>query len=200
MKLNKFFFLLKVAGCFLILVFAGFFGEILYCFFIFSEIEAQPKEGYDLVLMYTGTSDLKKTVNLALSGRTPLFVSGAGESELAISKAQTIMGNFSVIYDPRALTTDQNARYTAPFIRKKGWQRVLLVTGWDHLPRALFLTRFYLIGSGVTVIPCANGPAPKDWWRYQQAWVQLFKFWGSLGRIVLHEVGIDNWPPPEWMP
>ncbi len=190
----------KAVGMILALVFAAFMAELLYFSGVYSELMVPPSKDYDLVLLYTGTSNRKEGIDLALAGHTPLFESGAIEFGQNLFETQKIMGTLPFIDDPRAQTTDQNARYTAPFIREKGYHRVLLLTGWDHLPRALFLTRFYLMGSGVTVIPYANHPPPKDWWRHSRAWIQLFKFWGSLGRIVLHEVGIDNWPPPEWMP
>ncbi len=189
---------LKAIGIILFLVFAVFLVEALYYFRVYSEIVARPEKGYDLVLFYGGAGSVDQAVKLAMEGPTALFISG-DESE-AREALREVPKDLLVVSDPRALTTDQNARYSAPFIRQKGCRRVLLVTGWDHLPRALFLTRFYLMGSGVTVIPCANSPAPKDWWRYPETRVQLFKFWGSLGRIILHEIGINDWPTPEWMP
>ena len=154
---------------------------------------------YDLVLYYTGTTNIHRAMDMALAGPAPLFISGA-VSQQDLWEIQKRMQNLPISDDPRALTTDQNARDSAPYIRQKGYRRVLLVCSWDHLPRALFLTRFYLMCSGVSIVPYSSRPVPHGWWHTRRAWIQLFKFWGSLGRIALHEVGIDSWPPPQWMP
>ena len=190
----------KVGGTILLLILAAFLAEVLYFTRVYAETVGLPTEEYDLVMIYSGSNHIKKTMQMALLEHVPLFESGAGEPSQDLSEAQNLLGKFKVYVDPRAKTTDQNARYSAPYLRQKGYRRVLLLNGWEQLPRALFLTRLYLIGSNVSIIPCAYSPAPKDWWNYEEAWVQIFKFWGSLGRIALHWIGVDDWPPPEWMP
>jgi uncharacterized SAM-binding protein YcdF (DUF218 family) len=191
----------KMSGIISLFVLGAFLAEFLYYSRVYStETSVVTPETYDLVLMYTGSTDLKKAAQLAVAARVPLFVTGVVDPGESMPEAQTILGNLPLINNTHAQTTDQNARDTADLIHSKAYRRILLLTRWDHLPRALFLTSFYLSGSGVVVIPLANTPAPRNWWRNRWAWVQLFKFWGSLGRIVLHWVGIDNWPPPEWMP
>ncbi len=97
-------------------------------------------------------------------------------------------------YDPTARTTDQNARNSAAFIRKGGYKRVALVCSWDHGPRALFLARLYLLGSGVQINLYPDEPVPNRYWMTRDFWIQMFRFWGSLGRVGLHLFGIDDWP------
>lgn len=96
----------------------------------------------------------------------------------------------------RARTTDQNARYCAPLIREAGARSVVLALPWYHLPRALFLTRYYLLGSGIAVTPYATQPAPARWWLNHNFYLEFAKFWGSLARIVLSWFGVEDWPRP----
>ncbi len=46
-----------------------------------------------------------------------------------------------LITEPRSRSTWENARYTAELMAARGWSRVLVVTDWLHLPRALFSFR-----------------------------------------------------------
>jgi uncharacterized SAM-binding protein YcdF (DUF218 family) len=188
----------KASAMIPVLVLVIFLAEVFYYDQVYSRTSAQFPEGYDLVLLYGGSGRVDHAMDLAEKARTPLYISG---DDYETREALEVMPKgFPIVSDPRANTTDQNARYSIPYILQKGYRRVVLVTPWMHLPRALFLTRFYLIGSDVSIIPYADEPAPRNWWDYKEAWVQLFKFWGSLGRIILHWVGINNWPPPEWVP
>ena len=190
----------KGTGYFLVLFLAAFLAQFLYYSRVYSELNSKPQGGYDVVLMYTGEISFINAAKMALAGHTSLFISGRIDPIQSIENAQQLMGASSVFYNPHALTTDQNARDSSDFIRQKNYHQALLVTGWDHIPRALLLTRYYFVGSGVNIVPYAACPAPKDWWHYRQAWRQFFKLWGSLGRVVLHWVGVDDWPAPEWMP
>lgn len=99
-----------------------------------------------------------------------------------------------------AYTTDQNARTVVPVLKELRIRSAVLVTSWYHMPRAYFLTRLYLLGSGIT-LDC--GPAesvPAGWWRRAELVRELPRFWGSLFRAGAALVGIDNWPRPAGMP
>ena len=101
-------------------------------------------------------------------------------------------GSAQILLDGKATTTDQNARFTAPMIRKLQVKTVLLVTSWYHMPRALFLARLYLLGSSVKVYPFPADAAPIDWWRECIFWKEYLKFWGSLGRVGLAVIGVER--------
>ena len=121
-----------------------------------------------------------------------------------------------------ALTTDQDARLTIPVLKsllsRSPKKRVLFITSWYHLPRAYFLTRLYSLdipplgvihniiefffptinlpfGSGIEWHYCSAEPVPTGWWKRPEVRMEMVKFWGSLGRVVLASVGITNWPP-----
>ena len=99
-----------------------------------------------------------------------------------------------------AYTTDQNARTVMPLLRKAGVKSAVLVTSWYHLPRAYFLTRLYSLGSGIEWDCVGAEPNPPGWWKRPEFRSELLRFWGSLGRVVLAVVGIENWPRPAGMP
>jgi uncharacterized SAM-binding protein YcdF (DUF218 family) len=100
-----------------------------------------------------------------------------------------------VLVEDQARTTDQNARFCSPMIRSLGIRQVLLALPWYHLPRALFLTRLYLLGSGISVSPFATSALPAGWWGNPHFRLEMVKFWGSLGRVLLSLLGITGWPP-----
>jgi hypothetical protein len=103
-----------------------------------------------------------------------------------------------------AWTTDQDARLTVPVVKsllcESVGKKVLLVTSWYHLPRAYFLTRLYLLGSGITLDCVPSNKAPAKWWRSPDLRREFPKFWGSLFRAGLALVGIQNWPRPSGYP
>jgi hypothetical protein len=88
------------------------------------------------------------------------------------------------------------------------------------MPRALFLTRLYLLmenqhptqshkdtkngkflingkgeetsDSGISVEPYFFEPIPKHYWLEPDFWAEIFRFWGSLVRVVLAGVGFEK--------
>lgn len=147
----------------------------------------------DMVLIYSGYEDrVGKYLDWAKADPSILFLfSGWDYQKPKLNKALGVEPS-RVLVEYRARTTDQNARFCAPIIRAKGIHSVVLALPWYHLPRALFLTRLYLAGSGVTVTPYATIPLPEDWWKHREFPVELYKFWGSLMRIVLSWAGFDR--------
>jgi hypothetical protein len=89
-----------------------------------------------------------------------------------------------VLFVP-ALSTSQNARNCMAFARARGWRRVILVTGWYHLPRARLLTWIYSRRSGIDVESVASAAVPPDWYREGLFWMEWPKLWGSLGQVIV---------------
>ena len=100
-----------------------------------------------------------------------------------------------MVDDRQAVTTDGNARFSAPLLKQLGVKSAALVTSWYHMPRALFLLRWYLAFSPVKVRPYASDFSPGRPWQEVFFQAEYFKFWGSIFRVVLHAVGVDDWPP-----
>jgi uncharacterized SAM-binding protein YcdF (DUF218 family) len=97
--------------------------------------------------------------------------------------------------DSYATTTDGNARYAAPLLRDFSVQDAALVTDWYHMPRALFLLKVYLGGSAIHLHPYPSRAIPEHPWEDSALQLECFKMWGSVLRVALHKVGVDDWPP-----
>lgn len=93
-----------------------------------------------------------------------------------------------------ATTTDSNARYAAWELKQAGIKDAVLVTSWYHMPRSYFLLRFYTVFSGIQLRYSASEAAPKAFWSHHYLQLEMFKFWGSLWRVVLHAFGVEDWP------
>ncbi len=155
----------------------------------------------DLVLVYSG--DNSRTVFVpqwALRERDSHFLFSGWDYSFNSLRKNLKLDPARMKVEGRARTTDQNARYCAPIIREDGARSVVLALPWYHLPRALFLTRYYLWGKGITVTPYATTPLPSGWFLKPRFWEEMVKFWGSLGRIVFSWVGVENWPRPTGEP
>jgi len=154
-----------------------------------------PVEG--VILIYSGTEDRISPAFRALEGPTcPLFLfSGYDYTRKTLARITRLPADKLLVED-KARTTDQNARYSRPLLLGTGETQAILALPWYHLPRALFLTRLYLWGTGVEVRPYASVPPPEGWWRTKTFRVEFVKFWGSLLRMALAEAGIEEWPKP----
>jgi len=183
----------KIVFQLLILFLLLFIFQFYYFLRIYSGLTFRPSEGFDLVLTYSDESSMEAALDLALSRKKPLYVSQALWEPNPFRK-HPASDLTKVHLDPTASTTDQNARRAAAFIRQGGYKRVALDVGWFHVPRALFLTRLYLLGSGVQVIPCSKTPLPEHWWAKRLFRMELLKFWGSLGRVALAFFGWETGP------
>jgi hypothetical protein len=176
----------------------GFFAVLLafqffYFFFIYKSLEKILPADFDLVLTYSDSTTLEPALVLALSHHKPLYVSQAPWEGRPFPGRP--MADLREVYiDPTATTTDQNARRAAQFIRQGGYRKVVLDVSWAHVPRSLFLTRLYLMGSGVSIIPCSTKEVPSDWWHNRALRVEMVKFWGSIGRVALAAVGFETGP------
>ena len=168
-------------------------AQLAYFIPIIQAESTQPSGDFDLVLTYSDLSNMDPALDLALAHSKPLFISQAPWEPNPFTNRPP--GNLrNVFIDSFAKTTDWNARDAARFIKRGGYKRVVLDVAWFHVPRALFLTRLYLLGSGVEVIPCTKTPVPQRWWADRLFHIELFKFWGSLGRVALAAVGWETGP------
>lgn len=149
----------------------------------------------DLVLVYSvDPFRLPAAINLARQNQAQYFIAtdrGLHDLQSEINRYGK-PGSAQILLEGKATTTDQNARFTAPMIRSLPVKTVVLVTSWYHMPRALFLSRLYLLGSPVKVYPFPADSAPPGWWHSRIFWQEYLKFWGSLGRVALAAAGIEN--------
>ncbi len=170
--------------------------QFIYYVHVIQEPSILPSET-DMVLVYSvDPIRIPAGINLARQYHASYFmVSDKGLHDLQNEiKKYGKPGTAQIFLEGEATTTDQNARFSAPMIRSLPVKTVILVTSWAHMPRALFLTRNYLFGSPVKVYPFPADSTPPGWWRENVFWQEYVKFWGSLGRVILATVGIQNWP------
>jgi uncharacterized SAM-binding protein YcdF (DUF218 family) len=89
----------------------------------------------------------------------PLLVSG-GEVFAEYGREAVIMRDIlvsfgvapkNIILEDRSLNTTENARFTAPILRERGWRRSLLVTSAFHMPRSV--AEFKRAGVSVAAYP-----------------------------------------------
>jgi len=181
--------LLTIGLCLLL----GIGGEGLYFQLTFSD-QATGLNACDAVLVYGGSYNRSRQgLTLANRLKLPIFISeafgGPKDFQRVVGPAQV-----SISIDHYARTTDQNARNAVQFLKKGNYHHALLVTSWFHQPRALFLTRLYLLESSIDVEPYFFESVPANYWAQSDFWEEMVKFWGSLGRVALASVGIVTGP------
>jgi uncharacterized SAM-binding protein YcdF (DUF218 family) len=187
-KIYKFVFFLGVIGVLLFVL------EALYFTLVFENLSSARPDDH-LVVIYSGSDDRMGLVR-EWSEEKPdvLFLFSGWDYTTEMVEDYTGLKSSKCILETRARTTDQNARYSSLLIRKVGVKDVVLALPWYHLPRALFLTRYYLWGSGISVKPYASITLPKGWWLSSWFWQEIVKFWGSWVRVFLAGLGIEDWP------
>ena len=161
--------------------------QFVYYVYVIEGSSTIPKKP-DMILVYGGETfkRIAAGLDIARKRRVPYFLV-SNDSNREVTNALKILGkpgSAELIIDGTAKTTDQNARFSSHLIRRLPVKTVVLVTARYHMPRALFLTRLYLLGTHVKVYPFPlNLPNPQTW-KSRKLWLDCFKFWGSIYRIV----------------
>lgn len=170
--------------------------QVLFDLSVYRQARQVTTSSAPMVAYYTGWGDPNTVLKpWAVSDPKPkLLISGAGMDADRVRRSYGLSED-RLIIESEARTTDQNARYSAPLIKASGVKTVLLALPWYQMPRAVFLTRLYLWGSGVQVTPYLLNPLPERWYLDRFFLWEMVKFWGSLGRVTLSWVGIEDWPP-----
>jgi uncharacterized SAM-binding protein YcdF (DUF218 family) len=162
------------------------FQMVYYSSIIFSNSVLPDKPG--VVVVFGGrTNRAPEAIRVArAAGCTQLIISDTEQEWEALQPLLKRKPEMKVQLDYHAKTTDANARNTSWMVKKLGVKSIILVTSWYHMPRALFLMRLYLAGSGVKVTPVAAEKLPGHFWAVDLFWLEIVKFWGSLIRGLWH--------------
>jgi uncharacterized SAM-binding protein YcdF (DUF218 family) len=93
----------------------------------------------EMVVLGGGDGRAERAAELYQQGAAPgILVTGYGDCEINIALLEKGGVPTAVITaEPRALTTEQNAMFSVPILRKMGAQRVIIVTSWYHSRRAV---------------------------------------------------------------
>ncbi len=128
---------------------------------------------------------IQAAAQLWQSGRAPVvFVSGAGDAEpIAQALAHAGLPDRAIEGEPCSRTTEENAKFTAAFLKSQNKQRILLVTDWPHMLRSVLTFRSF----GLTVIPHPTA-FPAQYQTRKQAFLILREYlglasYGLLGRF-----------------
>lgn len=143
-------------------------------------LQSQHLEPADLVIVFEGRSNRASTAYALIDSgyARGLIISPASKAKLD-KYAQTFHPSrkFETFIENQARTTFENALYTAAIIKRKEPKSVILVTSWDHMPRALLLLNTMLLGSDTRVIAhsIATGKLDrKNWFRSDRGWKMIY--------------------------
>jgi uncharacterized SAM-binding protein YcdF (DUF218 family) len=167
------------------------FQTLVYVLLIARSLPFEKAGGFDLLVVFGG-DDHRVQRALELERTYPyryFMVSDSNPRQVeAYFRQFGHPVHARVLYEPLARTTDQNARYVSAAIRREDIHSALLVTSWYHIPRAWLLLKGYLLFQNVRLaghISDHPGDPRASTGHFRQ---ELFKFWGSLGRILKEEI------------
>ena len=135
----------------------------------FYELVAEPEPGDMIVLLGGGLRQrVPKAVELFKSGvANSILITGADKSQNKALKTQ--LGNSSVIVEPAATSTMENAVFSIKMMeqRQNPPQRVLLVTDWWHTRRAVAC--FHDAAPDLEFLAVAPDPETVKWINEEEA-------------------------------
>lgn len=142
----------------------------------------------DAIVVFSGTSArFKAGYELAKSDLAPhLIVSPANTKLLKRLRQQYgLPASVENIVEDKARTTFENALFTQKLVAAKGFNNVILVTSFYHMPRAYLLLRLVLSGSDVTIQTFQVKDEERSRWQQIMTHKKLFhnemvELWGSL--------------------
>jgi uncharacterized SAM-binding protein YcdF (DUF218 family) len=167
-------------------------------YFVFVLFGGESLGKADLIVAFEGRDGRARAAyKLVEMGLAPnLIISPADGTRLdAFEDAFNPTRPFARIVEENSRTTLENAVHTKELIRDHGFSSAILVTSWDHMPRAYLLLRAMLLGSGVRIathsVPTGRvGPA--NWYLHSVGWKMAYnetvEVWGSLFELVQYQI------------
>lgn len=168
-------------------------------------------EKSDLIVVFRGRMQRIPTgFQLARDGFAPnLVISPATKLYIKrISKKYKQPESVAIIIEDQARTTFENALYTKKIIDRHGFESLIVVTDWYHMPRSCLMLKLLLSGTGIQVHTYQTTTAhlhAGNWHRYTVGWKlvynEMMEVFGSLlewaryrltGRLPEIQVGISS--------
>ena len=144
----------------------------------------------DLIVAFDGRPERTREAYRLIEGNyaSNLVVSPATERRLRILKDKYLPERpFAGIPEQRARTTLENAIFTQRIMADRRLDSAILVTSWDHMPRAYFLLRLLCLGTGIRIRTheVATGRIDgSNWYRHKgglkMVYNEMVELWGSL--------------------
>jgi uncharacterized SAM-binding protein YcdF (DUF218 family) len=162
--------------------------ECLYFHLIYRD-QTNVLPACDAVLVYGGVYN-RSVQGLALANRikAPIFISDSFGGPKDVRK-KIGSSRVAITVDHFGMTTDQNARNAVQYLKKGGYRKALLVTDWFHMPRALFLTRLYLLQENPH--PTRNPLGPHPMGRGEDAKKDAFLINGKSGETTDSGISVE---------
>ena len=167
-------------------------------YFVWALSNVQDPQKADVIVSFEGAYDRARAAYglVDQSYASNLLISPSTERQLAFyEKRFKPTRPYQHILEEKARTTFENALFTEAAIKKNNLKSVILVTSWDHMPRAYLLLRAMTLGSGVRVAPhrVATGSLSQDnWYRHRKGWKMIYneiiEFWGSLAELANYKI------------
>lgn len=149
-----------------------------------------PETRADAVVVFRGSPDrIAEGFRLVGAGRADrLMVSPASAAEMTALRRRYRRHSIpTVIIEPHARTTFENALYSQRLVEKHNLRSIILVTSWNHMPRSYVLMRALLRKNPVAIHPHPVSRKSLDgdsWYRHNLGWKmvhnEMVEFWGSL--------------------
>jgi uncharacterized SAM-binding protein YcdF (DUF218 family) len=169
-----------------------------FAFFAGMTRSAPALQKADLIAVFTGDKGrVEEGFQLANRGYSPdLVISRASSQTLGRFKKKLETSNtFDCVVEDASRTTFENALHTKRIMSGHGMRSVILVTSWDHMPRAYLLLSMLTHGSNVRIQRCTVPTGRLDgtnWYcsseGWKRAWNEMMKFWGSFYELADYRI------------
>jgi uncharacterized SAM-binding protein YcdF (DUF218 family) len=152
----------------------------------------------DLIAVFTGDAGrIEEGFRLANQGYSShLLVSRATSQSLArYQKKLETSNTFDWMAIDKSRTTFEDALNTKRTMSEQDMHSVILVTSWDHMPRAYLLLLVLSRGSGARIdwsaVPTGSVDAT-NWYAASEGWKRVYnemvELWGSLYELASYRV------------
>lgn len=156
---------------------------------------------------------MERALALYHAGAAPvLLLTGGGNGPVGEAEAMRRLAiaagvpDEALVLEPTARSTFENAARSAAITRARGWRRVIVVTSWPHLPRALLAFRAAGISAVGRAARAAATPVPfRRSWHYLAYEALALAWYGgvillgrqpTVRRVALPQPSADSRPPP----
>ena len=128
-----------------------------------------------IAVLTGGRKRIAKGLELLDEGKgARMLISGVSEGvtlyDIAELEGVTLYDDMPVDLGYKARTTVGNAKEIKAWVEKNGYQRLIAVTSFYHIPRSLLELQYEMPETGIRFVAVSSGYVRKQWWKH----------WGSF--------------------